>query len=116
MRLLIADDNAEMRALLRRVCAPIATEIRDCADGCAAVEAFAEFNPDWTIMDIGMPGMDGLAATRRIVAAHPGARVLMCTQHRTPEYEAAAREAGAVAILLKENLQRLPEFLARTCA
>jgi len=112
MRLLIADDNADMRALLRRVCESIASETRDCADGVQAVEAYGEFNPDWTIMDIGMPQMDGLAATRLIVAAHPGARIMVVTQQRGFQYEQAAREAGAVAFMVKDDLPQLPQFLA----
>jgi two-component system, OmpR family, response regulator MtrA len=64
MKLLIADDNPGMRALLRRVCAGIATETRDCRDGAEAVETFHQFNPDWAIIDFSMPGVDGLTATK----------------------------------------------------
>ena len=113
MKLLIADDNALMRALLRRMCAEVASETRECADGADAVLAFGEFQPDWTLMDIAMPRLDGLAATRQILAAHPGARVVVITQHRGPEYELAARSTGATAFLLKENLTSLPSLLSQ---
>ncbi len=116
MKILIADDNAYMRALLRRMCATLATETRDCADGRAAIQAFGEFKPDWTIMDVSMPSLDGLSATQQILAAHPGARIIVVTQHRGAEYEQAARAAGAVAFVHKENLQPLLALLARSQA
>ena len=113
MKILIADDNAEMRGLLRRLCATIATEIRDCADGREAIQAFIEFQPDWTLMDLAMPGVDGLTAIRRILSIHPGARVVILTQHRGAEYEQAAREAGACAFVPKEDLQPLLAMLTK---
>src|SRR5262245_15048905 len=71
VKLLIADDSPAMRAFLRQLCIGVATEVRDCADGAEAITAFDEFQPDWTLMDIAMPVMDGLAATTRITRAHP---------------------------------------------
>jgi len=112
VKLLIADDNAEMRTLLRRLCWTIATATRECGDGREAVDAFEEFAPDWTIMDLSMPVMDGLAATRQILAAHPGAQIVVVTQHRGCEYEQAARAAGACALVLKDDLQPLLSLLA----
>lgn len=113
MKLLIADDNALMRDLLRRVCAEVATEARECTNGAEAVRVFAEFLPDWTLMDIAMPVLDGLAATRQILARHPAARIVVITQHRSPEYELEARSTGATAFLRKDNLISLPPLLAQ---
>jgi CheY-like chemotaxis protein len=112
MKILIADDNAEMRGLLRQLCATLATETRDCADGGEAIRAFIKFQPDWTLMDLAMPGVDGLTATRRIVSMQAGARVVILTQYRGAEYEQAAREAGACGFVLKEDLQPLLALLA----
>src|SRR5262245_21438642 len=103
-----------MRAFLRQLCCGVATEVRDCADGAEAIAAFNEFRPDWTVMDIAMPVVDGLAATTRITRTHPGARVVVITQQPSPEYELAAREAGAFSYLVKENLQQLPGILSRS--
>jgi CheY-like chemotaxis protein len=111
MKLLIADDNAPMRALLCRIFATFGTETRDCADGIEAVRAFNEFMPDWTVMDVSMPGLDGLAATRQILAAHPGARIIVLTNYCSAEYEQAAREAGAYAFVRKDNLHPLFSLL-----
>ena len=107
MKFLIADDNAEMRSLLRRLCATVATELRDVVDGGEAIRAFGEFQPDWTLMDISMPLVDGIIATREIIARHPGARIVVLTEHPGPEYEEAALAAGACAFMSKENLQSL---------
>lgn len=114
MKLLIADDNAAMRLLLRRLCASLATETRDCENGDEAVRISAEFKPDWTLMDIAMPGVDGLAATRQIIAQRPDARIIVVTNYNGPEYKEAAREAGACAFVHKENLQSLLPLLSQT--
>ena len=112
MKLLIADDNPAMRTLLRRVCAHITTDTRDCENGAEAIRAFAEFQPDWLLMDLSMPGVDGLEATREIVARHPGARIVVVTNYRGAEYEQVAREAGACAFVMKDNLQPLLALLS----
>jgi CheY-like chemotaxis protein len=51
MKLLIADDSAEMRSLLRGLCANVTTETRDCADGRETIQTFHEFKPDWDNQD-----------------------------------------------------------------
>ena len=111
MKLLIADDNPALRALLRQLCADVATEMRECANGAEAVAVFKDFQPDWTLMDLAMPELDGLAATTKIKKAFPGARIIVITQQRGPEYHEAALNAGACALLLKEDLHSLPHLL-----
>src|SRR6516165_7112362 len=66
MKIMIVDDHAEIRRLLRSMLEDLASEFTECADGAQAVAAFPRKRPDWTIMDIAMKGMDGLEATRRI--------------------------------------------------
>ena len=111
MKLLIADDHVGIRLLLGQLCEASATEIRYCADGADAVDTFQEFQPDWTLMDISMPELDGLAATRQILARHPGARIVVLTEHRGAEYEQAAREAGACAFIRKDDLTLLRQLV-----
>jgi CheY-like chemotaxis protein len=113
MKLLIADDNLALRALVRQFCASVASEMRDCKNGAEAVEIFEEFHPDWTLMDLMMPEMDGLTATAKIKARHPEARVVIVTQLRGPEYREAALQAGACAFLFKDDLQSLPKIISR---
>ena len=108
---MIVDDHAEMRRLLRSMLDDLASEFTECADGAEAVAAFARQRPDWTIMDITMKGMDGLEATRRIQQKFAGARIVMLTQHATPQMRTAALEAGACAVISKDNLGQLGTIL-----
>jgi CheY-like chemotaxis protein len=102
--LMVVEDNAEMRRVIRRMLAGIATEIVECADGSQALAAYALSRPDWVLMDIEMSGVDGIAATREITTAFPEAHVVIVTGHGDEPLRAAAREAGACGYVLKENL------------
>jgi CheY-like chemotaxis protein len=108
---MIVDDHAEMRRLLRTMLGDLASMFTECADGAEAVAAFARQRPDWTIMDITMKGMDGLEATRRIQKQFAGSRIVVLTQHDTPQMRAAALEAGACAFISKDNLGQLGTIL-----
>ena len=111
VKIMIVDDHAEMRRLLRSMLSDLTSEFTECADGAEAVAAFARERPDWTIMDITMKGMDGLEATRRILKQFAGSRIMMLTQHDTPQMRAAALEAGACAFVSKDNLGQLDSIL-----
>jgi CheY-like chemotaxis protein len=112
MRLLIVDDNPGVRRLIRTLVSGVAREIRECADGADALEAYQRERPDFVLMDIQMGALDGLVATRRIVAADPGARVIIVTNYDQPDLREAAREAGACGFVGKENLFELLPLLA----
>jgi CheY-like chemotaxis protein len=107
MKLLIVEDNSEMRRLIRSVVAKPADAVFECCDGSEALKAYHEHRPDWVLMDVKMPVVDGIAATRLIKAAFPEARVVMVSQYNDPEMRDAAREAGAVNYLLKDELVKL---------
>lgn len=113
MKLLIVDDNAQMRHLLRSLLRGVAAEVVECSDGCDALSAYREFQPDWVLMDVEMSRMDGLTATAEITAAYPQAQVIIVTSHDSDSLRAEARRAGACDYVLKENLfalrQRLQE-------
>ncbi len=111
MTVMIVDDSAPMRGLLREVVAPLADHVVECADGAEFLAGFDACQPDWTVMDVRMPRLDGVSATRLLHARHPGACVLLVTQFPSPAILQAASEAGAVACLAKEELYRIPEFL-----
>jgi DNA-binding NarL/FixJ family response regulator len=110
MRFLIADDNAPFRRMVREVLREgfgPGLELLECSNGKEAVDTYAAEHPDWVIMDLEMPLMDGLEATRHILGSHPSARVLVLTLHVGEEYRTAAEEAGAAGFLEKERIADL---------
>jgi len=112
MRLLIVEDNLGVRGLIKRAMAGLGAEVVECADGAEAVAAYAAERPDFVLMDIEMPTMDGITATRQIIAADPSARIIILTSHDQPSLREAAREAGACSYALKENLLSIRELIS----
>ncbi len=104
MKILIVDDNARMRRAIRSLLADLADEFCECADGAAASAAHAEHRPDLVLMDIAMTEMDGITATRAIIAADPSARIVIVTGYDDKKLRAAAQAAGACGYVLKDNL------------
>jgi DNA-binding NarL/FixJ family response regulator len=106
VRVLLADDQALVRTGFRMIlkAEPDIEVVGEAADGEQAVAATQRFQPDVAVMDVRMPHMDGLEATRRILAA-PGARtrVLMLTTFDLDEYVYEALRAGASGFLLKDG-------------
>ena len=101
-RVLVVDDQDLVRTGLRMILELGGVEVvGEAADGAAAVEAAASLHPDVVLMDLRMPGMDGVEATRRIVAAG-GVRVLALTTFDADQHVADALGAGAVGFLLKD--------------
>src|SRR4029077_10525758 len=84
-----------------------ADEIIECANGIDAVEAFLRRAPDWVLLDVDMPGMDGISALGRIKAADANAKVAIVTGHPDPVTRQAAADAGANAFVSKEDLTAL---------
>jgi len=102
-RVLIADDHALLRAGMRAMLAgePDIEVVGEAADGREAVDLCEELRPDLVLMDVGMPKMDGMEATREIKARHPAVSVLVVTAHPSPDYVLDAVRAGAAGYLLK---------------
>jgi CheY-like chemotaxis protein len=103
-RILIAEDSAQMRRLMRTLVEDMAGEIVECGGGEEAVALYHATRPDWVLMDIHMPGLDGLAATREIRRYDGAARIVIVTQFDEQELRRAAADAGAIGYVLKENL------------
>ena len=102
-RVLLVDDQSLLRMGFRLVidAAPGLDVVGEAADGAIALEQVRALAPDVVVMDIRMPHMDGVEATRRIVAEHPGVRVLVLTTFDVDELAFAALRAGASGFLLK---------------
>jgi DNA-binding NarL/FixJ family response regulator len=106
VKVLIADDQALVRGGLRKIIEsePDMRVVGEAADGVEAVEAAARAKPDIALMDIRMPRLDGLEATRRIVArAGEQVRVLILTTFGLDEYVYEALRAGASGFMLKDS-------------
>lgn len=105
IRLLIADDQDLVRYGLRLVldAQPGIEVVGEAADGAEAVRAAGRLAPDVVLMDVRMPGTDGIEATREITARHPGVRVLMLTTYDVDEYAFGALQAGAAGFLSKNT-------------
>jgi DNA-binding NarL/FixJ family response regulator len=103
-RVLIADDQALVRVGLRKIleAEPETTVVAEAADGADAVSQARQRRPDVVLMDIRMPVLDGIEATRRIVAAHPQTRVLILTTFGLDTYVYDALRAGASGFMLKD--------------
>jgi DNA-binding NarL/FixJ family response regulator len=114
VKVLIVDDNHRIRKALSKHLAQLGTRLEavvECEDGESAIGLFTSLHPDWVLMDIGLPGINGLEATRRILRADPNAKVLIVTQYNEREYREEAGDIGAKGYVLKENLDSIPEIL-----
>ncbi|MGW2312470.1 response regulator transcription factor [Actinomadura luteofluorescens] len=102
-RVLIADDQTLVRGGFRMILSRSGIEVvGEAADGLEAVAAARRLRPDVVLMDIRMPGMDGLEATRRVLADDPACRVLILTTFDLDRYVYSALAAGASGFLLKD--------------
>jgi len=111
VKILVADDNPEMRRLIRSVLAQQHHEVIECRDGSEAVRIWEQQRPDLTLMNVEMPGTDGITATRAICDRLRSARVLILTSFDSHPLRTAAREAGAEGYALKSDLHLLSQWL-----
>jgi two-component system response regulator NreC len=103
IRILIADDHTIFRSGLKLL---LASEsgfevVGEAEDGAQAIELAEELLPDVILMDIGMPGINGFEATKRIKETHPEINILVLTMYRSEEYFFQMLEAGASGYVLK---------------
>ncbi|WP_314651179.1 response regulator transcription factor [uncultured Microbacterium sp.] len=105
IRLLLVDDQALVRGAMGALLEleRDLTVVAEAADGAAASERAAETQPDVCLMDIQMPGIDGIAATRAVRAVSPSTRVLVVTTFARPGYLRQALDAGASGFIAKDT-------------
>jgi DNA-binding NarL/FixJ family response regulator len=119
IRVLVADDHPVVR---QGLCAMLEAEpdlsvVADVGDGAAAVAAARELHPDVVLMDVQMPGMDGIQALREIMGQSPRSRVVMLTTFGHENYVVPSFRAGAVGYLLKDvSRQELSDSIRRVAA
>ena len=103
-RILIADDHRIFRDGLRTMFQQAGDQVvAEAGDGLAAVELCQKHRPDLVIMDITMPGLNGIEALRRIKAENPGTTVIMLSMHTDLQFIIGSLRAGASGYLLKES-------------
>lgn len=105
IRVLVVDDQAMVRAGFRMLLGdePDIDVVGEASNGLDAVAQAARLHPHVVLMDIRMPELDGLEATRRIIGADPSARILVLTTFSTDEYVYRALRAGASGFVLKDD-------------
>ncbi|KQQ68597.1 MULTISPECIES: response regulator transcription factor [unclassified Microbacterium] len=116
IRLLIADDQALVRGALGALLdlEPDLTVIGMASDGAEALRLAEELRPDVCLMDIQMPGMDGVEATRRVREASPTTKILIVTTFARPGYLRSALDAGASGFIVKDTpAEQLAEAVRR---
>lgn len=114
-RILVVDDTASVRASLRLLLDEMGIEVvGEASDGTAAARMAAYLKPDVVLMDLRMPVMDGLEATRQITRLGLDLQVLMISAYATPAFEVEAKEAGAVGLIAKgEHPSTIVEAIER---
>jgi len=109
---LIVDDSRPMREFIRMTLGDAVAIVGECEDGSDALEAYGRLQPDWVLMDVDMKRMDGIAATKQIIAAHPNAQIMIVTHHTDFKLRRAAHDAGAKRYVLKEDLIFIADILS----
>jgi two-component system, chemotaxis family, chemotaxis protein CheY len=113
MIFLIVEDNSEMRRLIKDAVTRPGDIVHECADGADALAGYIEHRPDWVLMDVKMPRLDGISATRQIKEVFPEARIVIVSQYDDPETREAARLAGGDGYVLKDDLLAIRRILGR---
>ncbi len=108
IRVLLADDHTVVRDGLRALLEQESdmTVVAEAADGREALRLAEEQSPDVVVMDLAMPGMNGMEATRRILAVRPRTVVVVLSMHQDESYVLGALKAGAKGYLLKDSMRR----------
>jgi DNA-binding NarL/FixJ family response regulator len=109
LRILIADDHSVVRAGLRALLEsrPGWEVVAEASDGREAVEKAAKLKPEVAVLDIGMPLLNGVEATRRIRAASPSTEILILTMHESDDLVQQVVNAGARGYILKDEADRV---------
>ena len=101
MKLLIVDDQKGIRRLMTEVFSEYGYEIESCASGMAALAAIPTFKPDLIIMDVKMPGMNGIEVLKKLRETDKESRVILMTAYGDQHYMAQAEDLGVAKFIIK---------------
>jgi two-component system chemotaxis response regulator CheY len=115
MNVMIVEDNPKMREMIKRFIIQQVDNVDmivESCDGAEAIEQYRQHQPDWVLMDVEMKPMDGITAVNAIRKMDGHAKIIMVTSHGDTAIRTAAHKAGALAFVLKEDLQQIPPIIA----
>jgi CheY-like chemotaxis protein len=113
LMILIADDNPQIRQTIKDVLNNVSAQFYECSDGSKALELYRRHRPHWVLMDIKMPGMDGITATRMIRKSFPEARIVIVTNYDDLMLRKDAQDAGAMGFVTKDDLSVLQTMVSQ---
>ncbi len=116
LTIMVVDDNAQMRGILKETLGPVPCSFIECSNGRDAVDTYSTSKPDWVLMDVRMEPMNGIAALTEIRRQHPEARVIVVTSAIEDAVRTAAFKAGAVAFVRKESLNLIPDLIMNSAS
>jgi DNA-binding NarL/FixJ family response regulator len=113
LRILLVDDSAPFRRIVERILKPFSSLslIGEAADGNSGIEMALALRPDIIVMDVQMPGLNGIEATRRIKTSLPEVAVIGVSALEHPMIHEAMRAAGASVFIPKQSVIALPEVI-----
>jgi len=104
LKIMIIDDNARFRALVRKIISDPSDTVLELDDGAGVADAYTAFHPDWVLMDVHMKVVDGMEATRQLMASFPEAKVIFLSNFTNKRLVAKGLGLGAKAYLSKEDI------------
>jgi len=112
MKILIVDDNKQMRTAVKNIFPQENIEFHEASNGAEGIEIYSKILPDWVIMDIKMEKLNGIEATKQLKQINPSANIAILTNYDTKYYRKAAIDAGAEYFLSKQNLIELQSIFS----
>jgi CheY-like chemotaxis protein len=116
LKLLIIDDNARFRSLIKTIITAPGDDVLELDDGRDVVSSYAAFQPDWVLMDVNMKVVNGLQATRQLIHNFPEAKVIFLSNFTSKRIIAKGLQVGARAYLSKEDLFAVQNFIRPSTA
>ena len=111
MNILIADDSTQTRELIKEVLQFDGHTFLECNNGLSAVKLYNDSHPDLVLMDISMPKVNGLEASKTILKKNPTAKIVIVTQYKEPSLMNEAKRIGTIGYLLKDDLTMILDYV-----